>query len=95
MQNRDLTSLSIARRIIELERNVAALLQSESTRDIVMQMQQSLTNLLVIQLQHLQLRVKWTPEQLARQQERLERQKARLEWQQAMIKQLEDKRGNR
>jgi cytochrome b561 len=94
MQNRDLTSLSITRRIIELQRTVAALLQSESTRHIVMQLHQSLTNLLLMQLR-LQLRVKWTPEQLARQQERLERQQARLEWQQAMIKQLQEKQGNR
>jgi len=88
MQDRDSTSLSIARRIIELERNLAALLESESTRRIVMQLHQSLSNLLSIQL-HLQLRVQWTPEQLARQQERIERQRARLQWQQAMVKQLE------
>jgi hypothetical protein len=90
MQDRDITSLSIAQRIIELERNLAALLESESTRRIVMQLQQSSSNLLSIQL-HLHLRVKWTPDQLARQQERLERQQARLQWQQAMVKQLEDK----
>ncbi|HKF36194.1 MAG TPA: hypothetical protein VKB35_04780 [Ktedonobacteraceae bacterium] len=87
MQDRDITSPSIAQRIIELERLVA-LLESESTRQIVVHLRQSLSNLLSIQL-HLQLRVKWTPEQLARQQERLERQRARLQWQRAMVKQLE------
>lgn len=93
MQNREIPSLSIVRRVVELERNLAALLESESTRHIAMQLQQSLSNLLSMQLR-LQLRLKWTPEQLARQQERLERQQVRLQWQQAMIKQLEDRRGN-
>lgn len=74
---------SYARIATNLQR-AEALAQAESTRDIVMQLQQSLTQLASIQ-QLLQLHVQWTPEQARRQQQRLVRQQARLQWQKTIL----------
>jgi hypothetical protein len=91
VQDKDRMSLLMARTVMNLQHAVA-LVQSESTHLAVMQLQQSLTQLVSIQ-RFLQLRVQWTPEQVQRQQERLARQQARLRWQQAMLEHLRDERG--
>ena len=68
-------------------RRAEALAKSQSTRDTAMQLQQSLSQLAVIQ-QLLQLRVQWNTEQARRQQQRMARQRVRLQWQQAMLDRL-------
>ena len=84
------TTLPFARMATNLQR-ATALAQSESTQPIVMHLERSLMQLASIE-QYLQLRVRWNPEQVQRQQKRLARQQARLQWQQAMLEQLWDER---
>jgi hypothetical protein len=64
-----------------------ALVQSESTRDTAVHLQQSLSHLAAIE-ELLQLRVRWSSEQERRQQQRLARQRTRLQWQQALLERL-------
>lgn len=78
-------------RIPESLQRAEALAQSESTRDAMIQMQQSLFRLAAIE-QILKLRVQWTPEQARRQQQRLVRQQARLQRQEALLEHLRDER---
>ena len=80
--------LPLARRLTNLQR-LEAMAQAESTRDILIQLEQSLLQLASIE-RLLQLRVQWNPEQAQRQQERLVRQQARLHRQQAMLGRLQN-----